>query len=157
MARKISGPFLMSRALRRCLLILNSQFSILNWKDSVFPGEFGIDLVVGVAGKFLYEGTVHIGVQTYLVPVFLVPVESSFYCGVMIAQFQCAVRVTFQDHYIGLVERNAGKYLAFETEYHNRIIKRHILCYQRQAEAVFAEQFYIHNVFQFNSLTICFR
>ena len=34
-------------------VLVNSQFSILNWIDAVFFGEFSVDFVVGVAGKFL--------------------------------------------------------------------------------------------------------
>ena len=43
------------------------------------------------------------------------------------------------------------------TENHDRIVKRHILGCKRQTEAVLTEQFYIHNAFQFNNLTICSR
>ena len=46
-------------------VLVNSQFSILNWKDSVFLREFGVDFVVGVAGQLFYQRAVHIGIQTY--------------------------------------------------------------------------------------------
>lgn len=56
--------------------------------DSVFFSELLIDFVVGVVGQLFYQRAVHISVQTYLVPVFLVPVVGAFYCGVIPNQIQ---------------------------------------------------------------------
>lgn len=100
--------------------------------NAVFLGKSVVHLVPCMVDEPAEKSIINITVEPDLIPVFLVPMVSTFDAAVLFAQLNGLFRVAFHGHDVGSVKSHAGKDFSFQAKHKDGVVERHVFGDARQ-------------------------